>query len=295
MKEKKFGPVLFIPGLNKGRYPFCNSIYIESHSVLIDPASDRERLIRLKEEQGVTQVWLTHFHEDHLMHLDLFDDIPFYISEEDSVPISDINKFMDWDWFELKPDGREWWMNALEKTFNFRPRKPAGFLRGNGIFRENGVTVEVIHTPGHTPGSMSFHIKEAGVLFLGDYDLTRFGPYYGDRYSSITDTIASIERLRQIPAHIVLTGHEQGVFESPGPAIWDRYVEVISKRENKLLEFLRSPRTMRDIIDEHIVYGRPREPKSFFELGERAIMKKHLELLREKGIIINDDGLYSRK
>jgi glyoxylase-like metal-dependent hydrolase (beta-lactamase superfamily II) len=294
MKEKKFGPVLFIPGLNKGRYPYCNSIYIEGPGILIDPASDRERLLRLREEEEIKQVWLTHFHEDHIMHLDLFDDIPLFISEEDSAPISDINNFMDWDWFELNDDEREWWMTALKNNFNYKPRKPAAFLKGNDVFMKKGVTIEVIRTPGHTPGNLSFYIKEPRVLFIGDYDLTGFGPYYGDRDSSIEDTIESIGKLREIPAKTILTSHETGIFENPESSLWDRYIEVIYKRENKLLEFLTTPRSMRDIINAHIVYGRPREPKSFFELGERALMRKHLELLLSKRLISYDGEAYRK-
>ena len=37
--EKHFGPIWFIPGENKGKYPFCHSIYIEGPGILIDPAS----------------------------------------------------------------------------------------------------------------------------------------------------------------------------------------------------------------------------------------------------------------
>jgi len=44
MEEKHFGPVWFIPGENKGKYPFCHSVYIEGECILIDPASDRNRL-----------------------------------------------------------------------------------------------------------------------------------------------------------------------------------------------------------------------------------------------------------
>ncbi len=38
------------------------------------------------------------------------------------------------------------------------------------------------------------------ILFLGDYDLTPFGPWYGDVESSIEQTISSINMLQQIPA-----------------------------------------------------------------------------------------------
>ena len=48
MQERCFGPVRFIPGENHGKYPFCHSVYIEGAGILIDPASDRERLKRLR-------------------------------------------------------------------------------------------------------------------------------------------------------------------------------------------------------------------------------------------------------
>jgi hydroxyacylglutathione hydrolase len=295
MQEKRFGPVLFIPGQNKGKYPYCNSIYIEKAGILIDPSSDMDRLIRLRNEERIEQVWLTHFHEDHIMHLDLFDGIPLLMSKEDAVMLSSIESFMDWEWFEPDEDTRKFWTGMLKEQFNFRPRKPSGFLKGGDIFEKNGITIEVIHTPGHTPGNLSFYIREAGVLFIGDYDLSDFGPYYGDRNSSIKETIASINSLRQISAKIILTGHEEGIFENPADAVWERYVGVISKRESALLEFLISPRSMQEIVNAHIVYGRQREPKSFFETGERAIMKKHIELLLENNLITRDGEFYKRK
>jgi glyoxylase-like metal-dependent hydrolase (beta-lactamase superfamily II) len=46
--------------------PFCHSPYIEGAGVLIDPASDRNRMKRLREKSGVKAVWLSHWHEDHL-------------------------------------------------------------------------------------------------------------------------------------------------------------------------------------------------------------------------------------
>lgn len=48
---------------------------------------------------------------------------------------------------------------------------------------------------------------------MGDYDLTKFGPFYGDFFASIEDTIASVEHLRTIPAKVWLTSHGVGIFE----------------------------------------------------------------------------------
>jgi glyoxylase-like metal-dependent hydrolase (beta-lactamase superfamily II) len=71
MRERSFGPVRFIPGPNRGKYPYCHSVYIEGAGILIDPSADRERLKRLRDEEGVQAVWLSHWHEDHFMHLKL--------------------------------------------------------------------------------------------------------------------------------------------------------------------------------------------------------------------------------
>ena len=95
MNERCFGQVRFIPGENNGKYPFCHSVFVDGAGILIDPGSDRERLIRLQKESGVKAIWLTHWHEDHIMHLDLFDDVPFYISEQDAPMLSDIELFID--------------------------------------------------------------------------------------------------------------------------------------------------------------------------------------------------------
>jgi glyoxylase-like metal-dependent hydrolase (beta-lactamase superfamily II) len=72
-----------------------------------------------------------------------------------------------------------------------------------------GVKLKVIHTPGHTPGSLSFYTE--GMLFSGDTlfrgsigrtDLP--GGDYGQEMSSIVD------RLLELPDDtVVLPGHMQ--------------------------------------------------------------------------------------
>jgi len=292
MEEKHFGSVWFIPGENNGKYPYCHSVYIEGAGVLIDPASDRERLRQLRENPGVKTVWLSHWHEDHFMHLDLFDDLPLCISERDAPPLSDLEVFMDS--YGINNDSRDYWRPIFTEQFHFRPRKPAAFLQGGEIIHLSAVTVEVISTPGHTPGQIALFFKQPEVLFIGDYDLTKFGPWYGDVDSSIEETITSVERLRNIPAKVWITSHETGVFEEEPGEIWDQYLDVINEREEKLMNLLEEPHTLEDIVGSWIVYGRPREPKVFFEFGERALMKKHLEKLMNQGIVRMKDRQYYR-
>lgn len=292
--ERRFGPVWFIPGQNKGKYPHCHSIYLEGPGILIDPASDRERLKQLRESPGVREVWLSHWHEDHIKDLDLFDDLPFRVAERDAPPLADLDVFIE-SYGEMNEQERVYWRKFLSEEFHFRPRRPAAFLRGGETLTLGGVTVDVIAAPGHTPGHTAFLFREEGVLFLADYDLTPFGPWYGDVESSIEDTMRSVQRLKEIHARIWLTGHEQGVFEEEPGVLWDHYVGVIYSREARLLDFLARPRTFQEITGAWILYGKPREPKDFFELGERLHMKKHLEKLMAEGRVSFDGERYHRE
>jgi glyoxylase-like metal-dependent hydrolase (beta-lactamase superfamily II) len=225
------------------------------------------------------------------MHLDLFDDLPLWISQEDSPPLADIETFLDW--YDMDdPAYREHWRTVLAAQFHLRARTPTGFLKGGDRIDLGSVTVEVIHTPGHTPGHMAFFFEEPQAMFLGDYDLTRFGPWYGDRYSSIQGTVDSVTTLRQRDARVWLAGHEAGVFQERPDDLWDPYLAVIWERERKLLDLLREPRTMEEVVNAWIVYGRPRDPKPFFEFGEKAIMGKHLQLLMKQGRVIGEDGRF---
>jgi glyoxylase-like metal-dependent hydrolase (beta-lactamase superfamily II) len=287
MRERGFGPVQFIPGDNKGKWPACHSVYIKKAGILIDPASSRDRLKKLRDESGVNEIWLSHWHEDHIAHLDLFDDLPLRMSQLDAPQLADLGIFLKGYGFAEDEHG-QFWRQMMVEQFHYRPRKPAEYLYGGQIIELEDLTVEVIHTPGHTPGHLAFYFKESAALFMGDYDLTKFGPWYGDREGSIQETISSVNRLRTIPAKVWLTSHEDGVFDSDVGDLWDRYLSVIDVRENKLLDFLQQPRTMSEIVDAWIVYRKPREPKAFFAFGEKAIMGKHLDRLIEKSIVAKD-------
>lgn len=289
--ELDLGPVRFVRGQNKGRYPYCHSLYIEDAGVLIDPGSDREALQKLKAEGKVSTIWLSHWHEDHIIHLDLFEELPIWISEQDAPPLGDLETFMDW--YDMQEESyREHWREVLASQFNLKPRKPTGFLKPGQRVQLGSLTVELIHTPGHTPGHLAFRFLEPGILFLGDYDLTSFGPWYGDLYSDIEETVTSINLLRSMEARVWITGHETGIFSQPPGELWEDYLKVIWKREEKLLEFLKEPRSMEEIVGAWIVYGRPREPQAFFTFGEKAIMGKHLRRLISKGVVFEEAGRF---
>jgi len=292
MKEEHFGPVWFLPGENRGRYPNCNSIFIQGTDVLIDPAAERKRLDQIRSDHGVSEVWLSHVHEDHFKNLDLFDDRPLAISEKDAPAITDIELILGS--YGVEGNTRKYWRNYLLEDFGFRSRTASRFLQPGEVIDLGKITVDVIPTPGHTPGHLAFFFREPEVLFLGDYDLTKFGPWYGDLKSSIEDTINTINKLRKWPARVWITSHEAGILEENPGRIWDDYLKVIFVREEKLLNLLKEPRSLEEIIRAGIVYWGPRKPQEFFELGERGHMIKHLEKLINEGLVVREKDKFVR-
>ncbi|MDD4356523.1 MAG: MBL fold metallo-hydrolase [Smithellaceae bacterium] len=294
MEDRQFGRIRFLCGENGGKYPYNHSLYVQGNNlrVVIDPACSLPKLTRLKEE-GVDQVWLSHWHEDHIHYVNEFEDCTVWISKRDFPPLTDLNIFMDW-YGLLMPYQRAYWEKIMLEVFDFRPRQSACFIEDNQIIDLGGLSIQVIATPGHTPGHLSFFFPEEGLLFLGDYDLTSFGPWYGDVASSIEDTIRSIHRLKNIPASRWVVAHNTGLYEeNPGP-LWDQYESVIYERESKLLAALEKPKTLEAICACWIIYGKPRQPKEFFEFNEKVMIGKHLEYALSEGRIVCENGLYRR-
>jgi len=91
-----------------------------------------------------------------------------------------------------------------------------GFEDGE-VFRGEGYELNVVHCPGHTPGSCCFHEPRQRILFSGDHllkhvtpnplfefrkDLLRFPGYQSLKaYLASLDRVAKLEVLRVLPGH----------------------------------------------------------------------------------------------
>ncbi|MDE7221573.1 MAG: MBL fold metallo-hydrolase [Oscillospiraceae bacterium] len=84
--------------------------------------------------------------------------------------------------------------------------KPARVLRDGDQIGLGGRAVEVLHTPGHSPGHMCFWEKETGYLFTGDlvYKDTLFAYYPSTDPEAY---LASLEKIAALPARRVFPGH----------------------------------------------------------------------------------------
>ena len=54
--------------------------------------------------------------------------------------------------------------------------------------------------PGHTCGHCVLLVEPGGIAFIGDIDLSSFGPYYGDATSSLAEFRRTLEAVKEIPA-----------------------------------------------------------------------------------------------
>jgi len=161
---------------------------------------------------------------------------------------------------------REVWASVMQSNFNYRPRKEALFLQDEEIIDLGSLKVQVLAAPGHTPGHLSFFFPEDEILFLGDYDLTSFGPWYGDVHSSIAQTIQSIRKLKKIPARRWIASHNTGFFENNPGKLWNDYENVIYRREERIMDFLKTPKSLAEILAAWLIYGNREKPKVVFRI-----------------------------
>jgi len=290
------GKVRFIRG---GKYPQSNSVLIDDNlRAVIDPACNEEKLLAIHRQRPIEVVINSHGHEDHILYNSLFPDAQLWVHKLDADVFKDMDQFINQFYppDEVSEKTIAAWAQLLTEVVKYRPKKPDRLLADEEILDFGQTRVQVLHTPGHSAGHLSFHFLDERVIFLADLDLVKFGPYYGDKASSIDDTITSLQRLAKIDADVYLVSHgKEGILDGD-PAHIQRYIEVIYQREEKLLTFLASgPKTLQEITAHGIIYGGHRLASGAWDLSmsEKSMMQKHLDRLERIGSVIKENGTYN--
>jgi glyoxylase-like metal-dependent hydrolase (beta-lactamase superfamily II) len=289
----KLGRTTVLIGERGGKYPHGNSLLVEGgdETIIVDPSlAVAEGRFDLPQ---VDRVLNSHCHEDHVAGNGTFPRVPWHLHEADLPGIRSLDGLMDIYGFDGAIDSA--WRKVVVDQFHFTPRPdPTPFRDGDVFELGGGVRIRVIHTPGHTRGHSFFHVEPDDVVYLGDVDLSSFGPYYGDAWSSLEDFARTLAFARTLDARWYATFHHIGVVDGR-PAFLeklDRYTGVIADRERRLLEFLREPHTLDDIAAHRFVY-RPKDPVSFAEPVERRSMGQHVErLLAAGGVVEVEPGRF---
>jgi len=283
--------VKLIEGENLGRYPFSHSLLIEDEiTALIDPASNFACLQGLAQSGKVNVIILSHYHEDHFWYSYLFPRAEIWMPETDAPALDTLDCLLDA--YGLTGPWREDWRKLMLDKFHYEQRPKSRLFKDGDKISLGKTEFEVLHTPGHTQGHSCFLFPDQSVMFLADIDLTRFGPWYGDVGSDIDDFIRSIRRVAGVECGSFVVSHEQPLYRGNIRKEAEAYLRVIEERDEKLRQILARPCTAEDVINARIIYRKPREPKSFFDFGEWALMSKHVARMLKRGEAIQTGDKY---
>ncbi|MBD3214165.1 MAG: MBL fold metallo-hydrolase [Candidatus Lokiarchaeota archaeon] len=284
--------IFFIKGKYGGKVPFSNCLLIADH--LIDTGISALYLKRLKRKFTIRKVLFSHWHDDHIRDNKILADIPFYCHPKCKPIIEDIDKLLDLYAIRGTPVETKF-KEYLSDVIDVYNTKIEGLFSPSDIFQIGGHEMHIISTPGHSVGHCTFHIPDLKFAFIGDIDLSRFGPWYGGTDSDITEFIKSIEKIRKMDLEVVATGH-RGIIR--GKELIQKqltnYKEIFNAREEKIISFLTKERpiTPKDMLEKNIIYKDYKFLKPFLLAMEKTMIKKHLQKMETEGIITQDNNGY---
>ena len=121
--------------------PVDNNVFVirctsTGEAVLIDAANEHERLLELCRGLGVRTVLETHGHWDHIQAIPAVRDAGYEVG----VTAEDAAMLPSYDYL----------------------------LEDDTVIEVGRLRLRTLHTPGHTPGSMSFCVEGTPLLFTGD-------------------------------------------------------------------------------------------------------------------------------
>jgi len=273
-------------GTRNGKYPSANSLLIEDEiTVLVDPSVNVVAAGAKSLERRIDVVVNSHAHEDHFAGNFLFRQVPLLLHEADAPAMASLEAL-------LAAYGTEW-AQVMVEQYNYTPRSDVRAVTDGEVLDLGRHRLHFLHMPGHTAGHLCLRIEPEGVVFTGDLDLTRFGPYYGDANASLDDTIESLARLRELQGvSAFVSSHEAGIVREDLRGAVDRYAAVLGERDRALLEFCVEPRTLAEIADRCIVYRKRYESIPWQAGVETVMMGRHAERLVRLGAMRNEDDKF---
>jgi len=177
----------------------CNTYLIKTpdKNILIDPglAPFFDHVARGLDQlnmsiKDIDLVICTHAHPDHIDAVHLFD------------PATTLFAMHETDWLLFREAAS--YLSDLNVDINrFNP----DFFLDEGELKVGEIVLDVFHTPGHTPGSVTLYWKDAGALFTGDL-IFKDGLGRTDLPGGDGDQIKeSISRVDSLGAEWLLSGH----------------------------------------------------------------------------------------
>ena len=285
------GAVSVFPGEKSGKYPDGNQVLVRGADTLVafDTPLVANRLGAELLDADI--VVLGHVHEDHMAGLHRLKRIPVHVHE------ADVEAARSWDGlakhYGYAPEVLPRMRAMIEKDFHYVPRPDAQpYKDGASWDLGGGVRVTAFRMPGHTSGHCVLLVEPGGIAFIGDIDLSSFGPYYGDATSSLAEFRRTLERVKDIPARVWITSHHKGVITERETflALLKAFGGRLDAREEAIAAHLRnSPSTLEELVAHRFLYSRNVDHVWCAD-AERRTIWQHLGALVLNGRAIEEGG-----
>ena len=290
-----FGPVTVYFGEKTGKYPDGNQVVVHGSDTLavFDTPQVANRVGADVDDADL--VILGHVHEDHMAGLHRLPRATVHAHE------ADLEAVRSWDGlsrhYGYPPEVLVGLRKKIERDFHYVPRPDAIGYSDGATWDLGGVRVRALHMPGHTAGHCVLLVEPQGVAFIGDIDLSSFGPYYGDATSSLAQFRRTLARVEDVRARIWITSHHKGVI-TERPAFLEAvraFAARIDEREQRVLELLAErPRTLDELVVCRVMY-KPEADEMWIDAAERRCISEHLdELMAAARVSAGPDGVYRR-
>ena len=183
----------------------CNPgiIFTREGAILIDTPLPPEEAIRWREEvrkRGkILFIINTEHHIDHVVGNFFFPETPIIAHrltrkalEEDSAD-------------RIRGVLRELYTKPITLPEDYTLRLPSITFDGEMTLHIGGLTIEILHMPGHTPGQTCVYIPERKVIFTGDNIFSGVQTFL---HTSLPyEWILSLERMKNMEIDLIIPGH----------------------------------------------------------------------------------------
>jgi glyoxylase-like metal-dependent hydrolase (beta-lactamase superfamily II) len=288
-----FGRVTVFFGKKNGKYPDANQVIVRGSDT--QAAFDTPLVSNYigPEFDASDLVILGHVHEDHMAALHRLPKAPVHVHE------ADLAAAQSWEGLRAAYGSDESYvaemLSRFERDFFYAPRPDAIGYRDGAVWELGGSRVRAFHMPGHTAGHCALLVEPEGVAFIGDIDLSGFGPYYGDASSSLSDFRRTLARVADIPAKVWVTSHHRGVYTDREKFLRDlaAYTRTLDAREQRLLDLLReSPKTLAQLVGCRLLYPPGHQDLWVVDAETRSISSHLDEMLADGRVRLDEGGIY---
>jgi glyoxylase-like metal-dependent hydrolase (beta-lactamase superfamily II) len=191
-------------------------------------------------------------------------------------------------------------LKAIKSRFAFfktlcDPIEDLLLMEDGDIFSGEGYRLEVVHTPGHSPGSCCLFESNHKVLFSGDHVIKHITPnplvelnrttLRNPAYQSLRAYMASLEKIEKLDVRWVFPGHGEHI--DALKEIITSYREHHRERKEMILHAIgQKPRSVYALINE--IFPAIQDSELFLASSD---LWAHLEILIDDGLItVADSG-----